>query len=170
MSEIAEPRIEQLSEKKLVGKHLHMSLANNRTVELWQSFMQQRKNIGQTLSTDLYSLQIYEPTLDFKEFNLQTEFEKWALIEVADFIEIPEGLKAFTLPAGQYAVFINRGLDFESTFRRIFYEWLPASGYALDQRPHFELLGAKYKNNSPDSEEEVWIPIKTETERRAEKQ
>jgi len=25
---------------------------------------------------------------------------------------------------------------------------------------HFELLGEKYKNNHPDSEEEVWIPIK----------
>jgi len=39
-------------------------------------------------------------------------------------------------------------------------QWLPNSKYILDHRPHFELLGAKYKNNSPDSEEEVWIPIK----------
>jgi hypothetical protein len=26
--------------------------------------------------------------------------------------------------------------------------------------PHFEVLGDKYKNNDPSSEEEVWIPIK----------
>ena len=25
--------------------------------------------------------------------------------------------------------------------------------------PHFEILGAQYKNNEPDSEEEIWIPI-----------
>ncbi|EPE83362.1 GyrI-like small molecule binding domain protein [Leptospira noguchii str. 1993005606] len=39
----------------------------------------------------------------------------------------------------------------------IFQEWLPNSGYKL--KPHFELLGSKYKNNDPTSEEEVWIPI-----------
>jgi AraC family transcriptional regulator len=30
----------------------------------------------------------------------------------------------------------------------------------LDQRPHVEVMGEKYKNNDPDSEEEIWIPIK----------
>ncbi|MEP1984886.1 MAG: GyrI-like domain-containing protein, partial [Maribacter dokdonensis] len=39
-------------------------------------------------------------------------------------------------------------------------EWIPNSEYQLDGRPHFEVLGAKYKNNDPNSEEEVWIPIK----------
>ena len=36
----------------------------------------------------------------------------------------------------------------------------PNSDYKPDDRPHFELLGAKYKNDDPDSEEEIWIPIK----------
>ncbi|MDB5256005.1 MAG: AraC family transcriptional regulator [Chitinophagaceae bacterium] len=159
-----EPRFEQLIEKKLVGKHLPMSLANNRTMELWQSFMPHRKNIPNSLSTDLYSLQIYDAALDFKDFNLQTVFEKWALVEVSDFNEVPEGMEAFTLPGGWYAVFIHSGLDFQPTFQKIFYEWLPASDYVLDQRPHFEILGAKYKNNSPDSEEEVWVPVKKKKE------
>jgi AraC family transcriptional regulator len=29
----------------------------------------------------------------------------------------------------------------------------------LDDRPHFEVLGEKYKNNDPTSEKEIWIPI-----------
>jgi len=37
---------------------------------------------------------------------------------------------------------------------------LPNSDYELDNRPHFEILGKKYKNNSADSEEEIWIPVK----------
>lgn len=160
MSETIEPLIKELGEKKLVGKHLHMSLANNRTAELWQSFMPHRKNIQQAVGTDLYSLQMYEPSFDFKDFTLQTEFEKYALVEVADFNNIPQGMEAFTLQAGLYAVFVHRGLNFQATFQHIFYEWLPASGYVLDARPHFELLGAKYKNNAPDSEEEVWVPVK----------
>lgn len=68
----------------------------------------------------------------------------------------------FIIPAGQYAVFHykgshNNGFD---VFSYIFGEWLPASGYELDDRPHFELLGPKYKNGDPDSEEEIWIPIR----------
>jgi AraC family transcriptional regulator len=41
----------------------------------------------------------------------------------------------------------------------IFNTWLPQSNYQLAPRPHFEILGEKYKNNHPDSEEEIWIPI-----------
>ncbi len=37
---------------------------------------------------------------------------------------------------------------------------LPNSEYELENRPHFEVLGEKYKNNDPNSEEEIWIPIK----------
>jgi AraC family transcriptional regulator len=37
---------------------------------------------------------------------------------------------------------------------------LPNLGYTLDDRAHFEVLGEKYKNNDPLSEEEIWIPIK----------
>jgi AraC family transcriptional regulator len=51
--------------------------------------------------------------------------------------------------------------DFGSFMNYIFMEWLPQSNYQLDNRPHFQILGEKYKHNQPDSEEEVWIPIKT---------
>ena len=37
---------------------------------------------------------------------------------------------------------------------------MPASEYILDKRPHFEILGEKYKNDDPASEEEVWIPVR----------
>jgi AraC family transcriptional regulator len=30
----------------------------------------------------------------------------------------------------------------------------------LDNKPHFEIMGDQYKNEDPDSEEELWIPIK----------
>jgi AraC family transcriptional regulator len=46
------------------------------------------------------------------------------------------------------------------TFQYIFGTWLPNSEYVLDNRPHFEILGEKYKNDDPTSEEEIWIPIK----------
>lgn len=155
-------RIEQLSPKKLVGKSLSMSLANNRTVELWSSFMPHRKQIKNSLSTDFYSMQVYEQPLSMRDFTPQTIFEKWAGVEVSEFEDVPEGMKTYDLKGGLYAVFIHRGLvsDFQRTMQYIHGVWLPQSKYDLDQREHFELLGDKYKRNDPSSEEEVWVPIK----------
>ncbi|MEP7234441.1 MAG: GyrI-like domain-containing protein, partial [Ignavibacteriota bacterium] len=46
------------------------------------------------------------------------------------------------------------------TFQYILRTWVPNSNYELDDRPHFEILGEKYKKDDPSSEEEIWIPIK----------
>ena len=157
-----QPRIETLPEKKLIGKHVKMSLSNNRTMELFQSFMPKRKEIKNARTTDIFCMQLYDDSYDFKDFNLEAEFEKWAAIEVSDFDTIPEGMEPHTIIGGPYAVFVHHGpaTDGEKTFRYIFSEWLPNSEYELDKREHFEILGEKYKNNDPASEEEVWIPIK----------
>ncbi|RAK02673.1 AraC family transcriptional regulator [Larkinella arboricola] len=157
------PRIETLPEKKLVGKRLRMSFANDRTGELWRSFMPRRKEIVNPVTTDLFSLQVYEKPFDYNTFTPTAEFEKWALVEVADFNHVPDGLETVILPDGLYAVFLYKGLpsEFAETFHYIFGTWLPASNYVLDHRPHFEVLGEKYRNNDPDSEEEIWVPIRT---------
>ena len=64
------------------------------------------------------------------------------------------------LAGGQYAVFNYKGMPGDpKIFQYIYSEWLPASSYRLDNRPHFEVLGSKYKHNSQDSEEEIWIPV-----------
>ncbi len=155
-----QPRIETLQEKKLIGKHLIMSFADNKTGELWRSFMPQRKAITNAIGTDLYSMQLYSPDF-FKQFNPHATFEKWAVVEVSDFNSIPDGMEAFTLVGGLYVVFLHKGSNTDtSTFQYIFSTWLPNSEYLLDDRPHFELLGEKYKNGDPDSEEEFWVPLR----------
>lgn len=154
------PEIKTLSQKTLIGKRITMSLANNKTGELWKSFMPRRNEIKNVISTDLFSLQTYDANY-FKAFNPNNEFEKWALSEVSETNEIPSGMEVFSLEGGLYAVFFYKGLNTDfSIFNYIFSEWLPKSEYNLDNRPHFEILGAKYKNNDPESEEEIWIPIK----------
>lgn len=156
------PEFRILPTKKLIGKKLEMSYVNNRTGELWRSFMPRRKEITNNIGTELYSMQIYDGMFDFQNFNPNDNFTKWAAIEVTDFEQIPENMESYTLKGGLYAVFTHRGssLDFQRTFQYIFGVWLPNSDYRIDDREHFELLGEKYKNESPDSEEEVWIPIK----------
>jgi AraC family transcriptional regulator len=155
-----EPRIETLQDKKLVGIALTMSLANNKTGIVWKNFIPRRKEITNNLSNDLISMAIYKPT-HFADFKPTNEFEKWAAIEVTDFESVPKGMEPFTLQGGLYAVFDYKGSGTDiSIFQYIFKTWIPNSDFLLDDRPHFEILGDKYKNVDPDSEEEIWIPIK----------
>jgi AraC family transcriptional regulator len=155
------PRIQVLAEKKLIGKRMSMSLAENKTIELWKSFMPRRKEIINTVGKELFSMQIYPP-MYFENFNPDVEFEKWAAVEVSDNNSVPEEMEKFVLIGGLYAVFIHKGPASEGpkTFQYIFGTWLPNSEYLIDSRPHFEILSEKYKNDQPDSEEEIWIPIK----------
>jgi AraC family transcriptional regulator len=154
-------RIETIAAKKLVGKRMKMSLSNNRTTRLWQNFMSRRKEIQAPIGTTLYSMQVFAPSY-FDNFSPDTEFEKWATVEVANFDAVPDDLETIVLPEGLYAVFLHQGPASAGakTFQYIFGTWLPNSAYTLDERPHFEILGEKYKNEDPSSEEEICIPIK----------
>ena len=157
------PRIEVLGELKLVGLRMTMSISANKTRELWQNFQRRRKDIPNTVGKNLYSIQLYDDHY-FKTFNPHSTFEKLAAIEVTNFNAVPPDMEAFTLPPGLYAVFSHKGAGATApaTFNYIFSTWLPDSEYSLDIRPHFEVLGEKYKNDDPESEEEIWIPIKKE--------
>jgi AraC family transcriptional regulator len=155
-----QPKIIISKEKKLVGKRLRMSLAVNRTFDLWRPFMPQRGNVQNKISNDLVSMLVYNDPLRIGD--VRQEFDKWAAVEVSDFENIPEGMESFVLSEGLYAVFNYKGLNTdERIFVYIFTEWLPNSNYQLDERPHFEILGSKYKNNDTESEEEIWIPVKS---------
>lgn len=155
------PRIEILNEKKLVGKRMTMSYVDYRIGELWGGFMPRRREITNSMTTDLISLVVYSP-LHFTNFNPTNTFERWATVEVENFNNVPEGMESFILSSGLYAVFNYKGLSSGASafYQYIYGEWIPHSEYVLDDRAHFEVLGEKYKNNDPSSEEEIWIPIK----------
>ena len=161
--QIMNPGIVNIGEKKLVGNRMTMSFADYRAAELWKTFMPRRKEVKNAISDELVSMVIYQPG-HFSDFNPTNEFERWASVEVPDFDQVPEGMETFLLPGGLYAVFLHKGdaAGFVKTFRYIMETWLPHSEYILDNRPHFEVLGSKYKNNDPESEEEIWIPVRTQ--------
>lgn len=165
-TKIVKPRIVKIPKKKLVGKSMKMSLVNNLTGELWKSFMTERGAIKNIIGSDLYSLQIYDGIMDIENFDPAALFLKFAAIEVFDFTDVHKDFETLVLQGGLYAVFLHKGSakDFSRTFKMIFYKWLPQSEYEIDDRPHFEVLGEKYKKDDPDSEEEVWIPIKKRVE------
>lgn len=157
-----EPRIEVLTEKKFIGKRIIMSFSDDRTGELWHNFMLKRKTVQNSIGTELNCIQVYDHKFNFNNFDLNKKFEKWATVEVANYNIVPHDMERITLLGGLYAVFIHRGSASTGpkTYQYIFGTWLPNSRYVLDNRPHFDILGEKYKNDDPSSEEEIWVPIK----------
>ncbi len=143
---------------------MRTSLVSDHPATLWQRFMPRRKEIVNTLDTGLYDVQVYDGLLDPGQFTPDTYFEKWAAVEVRDVEQVPEGMERLTLIGGRYAIFIHQGLysHFKETMDDIFMRWLPGSAYALDDREHFEIMRERYYGpNDPNSEEEIWIPIKS---------
>ena len=138
---------------------IEMSLSNDRTAELWRSFMPRRQSVINRIGSHYFSLQKYvnpgPPGPD-------TVFEKWAVVEVSDFDTVPSDMEPYELEGGRYAVFVHRGpaSTFPQTIYSIFQEWLPHSGFRIDSREHFEVLDDSYSPIDPKATEEVWIPVK----------
>ena len=157
-----QPKIVEIPERKLVGVRAETSLAQNKTPVIWQQFMPRRNEIKSIANNDLYSMRIYD-NFNPKTFTPETLFEEWAAIEVTEFRDVPEGMITHIVTGGKYSVFIHKGIagDFPKVAQYIFGTWLPMSGYKLDNREHFAIMGEKYLgHDNPDSAEEIWVPIK----------
>lgn len=154
-------RIEIIEKKLLVGKHVEMSYINDGTMALWQSFMPARQQIQNRVDSSYYSMQIYPSRFDYSSFNSDIKFTKWAAVEVADHDHIPSQMEGYTLEAGTYGVFTHVGpaSKFEQSIRYIHEIWLPESGYEIDERERFEILGEGYNPLDEKATEEIWIPI-----------
>lgn len=154
------PRIQTVPEKRFVGRKQKMSISENTTGLLWKGFMPRVHEIQNRIGIELYSIDIF-PESYFEAYKPETNFEKWAAAEVSEVACIPEGFESITSPEGMYAIFQYKGLpgSAPAALKYIFGEWLPKSGFELDSRPHFWVMGEKYKNDDPNSEEELYIPL-----------
>jgi AraC family transcriptional regulator len=154
-----DPIIKTFPTTKFIGKSLSFTYADYRAFELWRSFMTRRKEIQNSMGTNLFNIQVNPENFDFHP---NTTFVKWAAVQVSSFDSIPDDMHALEVEGGLYAVFQYKGnqQDAATFFNLIYTVWLPTSAYEIENRPQFEILGEKYKNNDPNSEEEIWIPIK----------
>jgi AraC family transcriptional regulator len=159
----AATKIEQSPNRILIGMALTMSLAADKTFQLFRQFMSRRKEISHRINGDVLDLKIY-PENYFRNFSPAAIFTKWAMTEVSAVEEIPAGMEVFQLPGGLYAVFHHQGLMTDnSIFAYIYSDWLPRSTYQLDDRPHFDILSEKTQLRDPEASQEIWVPIKSKT-------
>ena len=158
-----EPRIESIPPMSLVGIGERMSLTNDSTGRLWQALMPRRGEINNRVTDSYISMRVYSNAgMPIDEmFAPETEFEKWAAVEVADYASIPAGMQSYSLEGGTYAVFVHKGLasKFPDTMRYIFGTWLPSSDYELDDREHFEVVPEGWSSSDENAQEEIYVPI-----------
>jgi AraC family transcriptional regulator len=163
-----DPKILNIEAKKLIGLQTKTSLANSNTVKMWSEFMPRRIEVKNNIGDDLYSIQVYPENFKMEDFTANSIFTSWAAIEVTDFENTPIAMECRSLPGGLYAIFRHKGStkEFHKTADFIFNSWIPDSKYEVDNREHFEILGDEYLGpNDPNSEEDVFIPIKLKTAR-----
>jgi len=155
-----ELRFETTKERYFIGMSIEMSLADNKTGELFRTFMPRKKEILNTKSQSVFDLIIY-PNSYFKVFNPATCYKKHAMVEVPNFENVPDGMETLILPKGKYAVFSINGYEPNpAVFQYIYSEWVPNnSDYQLDDRPHFDILTEKIQQQAEDAVQEIWVPV-----------
>ena len=144
----------------LAGVKTEMSFSNNKTADLWAELMP-KKHLLPTKNHQLFSIEVYPDVSFFKTFDPWAKFTKWAAAEVETTENLPENIASLEMPTGLYAKFVYQGKASEAAafYAKIFGGWLPNSDFVLANRPHFAVMGEKYKGESEDSEEEIYIPI-----------
>jgi len=152
-----EPRIVEYTGGRICGASAPMSLQSFAPRSVWEGFMPQLMAVQNRLNDQMISLRQYDGIPVFGP-TANPSFTYWAGVEVT---ATQEGLQTLAIPAGTYAVFEYEGNSSESTIWRFIYgKWIPHSEWELDDRPHFEKLGAQYQDDSEDSHEQIWIPVR----------
>ena len=152
-----EPRIIEFKGSLLCGKSKSMDLQTFSPSAVWNQFMPRLSDITNRLNNDLISLRAFEYIPHFGPTS-NPKFTYWGGAETEVKID---GFEHIYIPSGTYAVFHYKGLSSDSTIWKYIYgEWLPNSKWELDDRPHFERLGHAYNNGDPNSEEDIYIPLR----------
>ncbi|MGC9335119.1 MAG: GyrI-like domain-containing protein [Anaerolineae bacterium] len=87
------------------------------------------------------------------------EFDYIAGFEVSNAEDVPEGMVAFEVPGGRYAVFSTTLPRVGETFHNAYHTWLPQAGHQPSGGPEFELYDQRFDPQNPDSEFDLYVPI-----------
>ena len=149
-----EPKIVERPAFIIVGKLYRGKNENKEIPQLWQSYgpqMHQIKNVK--------NQHICYGVMD--NFDQESkEFDYVAAQEVSQVEDPPEGLVSWEIPECTYAVFTCTLPTISETFDYIYHKWLPASGYEHSPSLEFELYDERFHPEKPQSELDIYIPIK----------
>jgi AraC family transcriptional regulator len=150
-------RLEKKEAFRIVGisQSLHKDIEKNFEIvpQMWQ------KAVADGTIPRLVSMMGASP-MGLLGVSICNDDEEWKyFIAVSNSQSIDNSLEEYLVPASTWAVFPGSGTNktLQELERRIFTEWLPASGYEYANGPDIEV----YLNADPQNAQyEVWIPIK----------
>jgi AraC family transcriptional regulator len=160
---LVEPVIVELDAMTVVGIQTLFSMKCNLIPVLWERFasrMQEienvaRENVALEVSYDMQG-----------EVDEQTFFVLTGLI-VSSVADVPEGMTYKHIPAHRYALFIHYGpiSQIYDTYDCIYNKLLPRSAYEVDEQAcTIEWYDERFKMDSPDSEYDIYVPVKERNE------
>ncbi len=83
-----------------------------------------------------------------------------AAVSVAGPVQAPEGMVAWPVEGGRYAVFETTLSGIGNTFAHIYGAWLAGSGFEPADAPCFERYDESFDPQDPGSRIEIYIPLK----------
>lgn len=141
---------------KIVGMGVDTSLQNasNDCMPIWMNFMKRFAEVENPINPQV----MYGASFVINQKDCT--FHYVAGIEVSEFGEMKEGLEQVEVPASNYLVFTHKGkLDtLGQTYSEIMQE---VQSLGKEQKDIWiEYYDERYKNNSDDSEFDIWIAVK----------
>jgi len=143
----------------VVGLSLHTKGMSSEIPKLWEKLGQRQGEIeGMDEAAHAgYGISIMGP--DWEETH---EFDYLAGMPVTDQrTDMPEGMRSFTIPAGEYAMVVCPNLaSIQQAYEALYNRWLPQSDYQLDFTGGnfcFELYGEEF--NPPEGSEKFYIHV-----------
>jgi AraC family transcriptional regulator len=125
--------------------------------QFWQKVLQQRQI--DNIPNKKHPSTVLGICMDFES---DGRFSYIAGTEVINTETIPAGMVCKTIPAASYAVFTARGKvpdSIQNTFKYVYDEWLPKSGYRRAESAEFELYDERWQDGGAKAEVDIYIPI-----------
>ena len=160
---LVEPMIVELDSMTVVGIQTLFSMKCNLIPVLWERFSPRMQEIKNVVRKDV-ALEV--------SYDMQSEAEEETFFVLAGLIvssvgEIPEGMTYMHVPAHEYAMFTHYGpiSRIYDTYDRIYNELLPRSAYEVDEAAcTIEWYDKRFKMENPDSEYDIYVPVKERQE------
>lgn len=154
-------KIVEKKEIKLVGLNEKIVMPNNTIPQLWEKFLSRMGEIKNNSNTGCYGLASNMIPETY-------EFDELVALEVSSFEDIPEGMITKVIEPQKYLVFTHKGKIFyengeskmPKTYDYLYGKLLPSTEFQLDKNFNFELYDERFKNNSDESQIDIYIPIK----------
>lgn len=158
------PEIKTINDLKVMGMVYQGKNQSGEIGVLWQQFLARIPDI-KSPKGNMKSYGICEPleeSVEDVDLDNPNDFKYLAGIEVVDDNDVPEGMEVWDVKHNKYAVFTHRGPVemLGDTYKAIYSQWLPESGYEVVFTYDFEMYDQDFKPGQTDSKMYIYIPIK----------